>query len=374
MKRVVINTRFLLKDKLEGIGWFTYETTKRLVLNHPEIEFHFLFDRPFDKSFLFGANVVPHVLFPPARHPYLWYIWYEFSVSRALKKLQPDLFISPDSFLSLKSTCKTLLVLHDLGFEHFPQFTPAAVSKYYKKYTPLYAKKASRIATVSTFSKNDIVKQYGIKPENIEVVYNGASEMYKPLTESEKGKFKEEKTQGKDYFIYAGSVHPRKNVLGLLKAFNQYKQQYLNDDIKLVIAGRKAWHTSEAEQYFNTMRFKSEVIFTGHLNQLELSKYMGAAYAMVYVSFFEGFGIPILESMQCGVPAICGNNSSMPEVGGDACIAVDVDNPHAISEAMQKMRKDSQFYEAACKKSIAQAKKFSWDKTAELLWEACMHT
>ena len=99
--KIAINTRFLLKDKLEGIGWFTYEAVKRMVLAHPEHEFHFLFDRKYAEEFIFAKNVTPHVLFPPARHPFLWYAWFEYAVPRALKKIKPDVFLSTDGYLSL---------------------------------------------------------------------------------------------------------------------------------------------------------------------------------------------------------------------------------------------------------------------------------
>jgi len=118
--RIAINTRFLLKDKLEGIGWYTYEISKWLVEKHPEHEFIFFFDRPFDKSFIFGKNVTPVVLSPPARHPVLWYLWFEFVIPKALKKYKADLFFSPDGYLSLKTKVKTITVIHDIASFHFP--------------------------------------------------------------------------------------------------------------------------------------------------------------------------------------------------------------------------------------------------------------
>ena len=98
--RIAVNTRLLLKDKLEGIGWFTFETLKRITKNHPEHEFIFLFDRPYDKEFIFSENIIPVVIQPPARHPFLWYLFFEWSIPAALKKYKADIFISPDGWLS----------------------------------------------------------------------------------------------------------------------------------------------------------------------------------------------------------------------------------------------------------------------------------
>ena len=106
--KIAVNTRLLLKDKLEGIGWFTFETLKRIVRQHPEHTFYFIFDRPYDESFVFAPNVVPMKVFPPARHPYLWYLYFEWGVTRLLKQLQPDLFLSTDGWLSLRTDVPTV--------------------------------------------------------------------------------------------------------------------------------------------------------------------------------------------------------------------------------------------------------------------------
>ena len=118
-KVIAVNARFLLDGRLEGIGWFTYETLKRLVSRHPDVNFIFFFDRPYHQKFVFADNVTPVVLFPPARHPILFYCWFEFAVNKALKKYQADIFISTDGFLSLKTSVPTLLVIHDLAHVHF---------------------------------------------------------------------------------------------------------------------------------------------------------------------------------------------------------------------------------------------------------------
>jgi hypothetical protein len=143
--RIAVNTRFLLKGKLEGIGWFTNEIIKRLVLNHPEHEFIFFFDRPFDSQFIFASNITPIVLNPPARHPILWVMWFEWSIKKALKKYKADIFISTDGFLSLGSNVPTILVVHDLAFEHFPEHLPFKFRSYLRHFTPKFVQKAARV-------------------------------------------------------------------------------------------------------------------------------------------------------------------------------------------------------------------------------------
>ncbi len=367
-RKIAVNTRFLIKNKLEGIGWFTYETLLRMTTAHPDTEFHFFFDRPYDSSFIFAKNVVPHVLFPPARHPFLWYLWFEWAVYRKLNEIKPDLFFSTDGHLSLSTKVPTLLVIHDLAFEHYPHFINKLASFYYRHYTPLFARKAKLIATVSEFSKSDICEKYQIDKKKVEVVFNGAKDTYKPLSAVEIEDVKNEYTDKADYFLYVGAIHPRKNVKNIFLAFDQFKKTS-GSDMKLVVAGRKAWQMDDTEDCYDQLTYKKDIIFTGHLLPEALCKVIGAAYAMIYVSLFEGFGIPILEAMNCDVPVITSNVSSMPEVAGDACLQVNPLSPVEICSAMQTFYIDKHRRQECIELGRVQREKFSWDMTTASIWK-----
>ncbi len=368
---IAVNTRFLIKNKLEGIGWFTYESLKRITHNHPEHSFHFIFDREFDKEFIFSSNVTTHVIGPPARHPLLWYSWFEFSLPQLLKKINPDIFLSTDGYLSLGAKCKQVLVIHDLAFEYPPQHIDVLSRYYYKYFTPRYARKASRIATVSQFSKNDISSRYHIAPDKIDVVYNGANEFFHPAADEEKEKTKKRYTQGAPYFIYAGAIQPRKNVDSLFKAFDVFKGKYKTSH-KLIIAGRFAWKTGEIKKVYAKMKYRHDVIFTGHLGRAELASLVAASEAMVYISLFEGFGIPIVEALQCEVPVITSNVSSMPEVAGKAGILVNPLDINSIADSMYSVTSDLNLRRNLIAASREQVKLFSWDLTAERLWQTIL--
>jgi glycosyltransferase involved in cell wall biosynthesis len=366
---IAVNTRFLIKDKLEGIGWFTYETMKRLTHNHPEHTFLFLFDREPDPEFVFGKNVKPIRVWPPARHPYLWKYWFDYALPSVFKRYKPDLFISTDGFLSLKSDIPTLLVVHDLGFEHYPDHVTGSASNFYRKYMPLYAKKATRIITVSEFSKKDIVKLYHVAPDKIDVAYNGANDKYIPMSQNEQQAVRNRYTGGKPYFLYVGSVHPRKNVKNLLLAYDALRKEHLTEH-QLVIAGRMAWKTDETKQVFEQMQFKNDVVFTNHLLLSELTKVMASADAFVYPSLFEGFGIPIVEARYCGVPIITSDRSSLTEVGGPNALYFDPDRVDLIKDAMKLFLLDRENYHAKAKKDISVREVFNWDKTVSSIESA----
>lgn len=363
---IAVNTRFLLKDRLEGIGWFTYETMRRLVEWHPEHQFIFFFDRPFDEQFIFGKNVKPVVLFPPARHPFLFYLWFEFAVSKALRKHKADIFISTDGFLSLKTDVPTLLVIHDLAHVHFPNQVKFWEQKYYNHFVPQFAKKASRIATVSEYSKNDIHQQYQIPLNQIDVVYNGVRTAFKPLDDVTKTATKAKYSEGKDYFFYIGAVHPRKNIHRLIAAFDQFKKA-TNAQTKLLIAGRFAWHTGVVKDAYDQAHFQNDIHFLDYVPDEEVPLLMGSALGFVYVSLFEGFGIPLLEAMHCEVPIITSKVTSMPEVVGSAGIKVQPTFIKEIQAAMTKIYSNQQQGQTLIDSGKKQRKKFSWEQTAKKL-------
>jgi glycosyltransferase involved in cell wall biosynthesis len=370
---IVVNTRLLLKGRLEGIGWFAFETLKRITQNHPEHTFYFVFDRPYDPEFVFSENVVPIVIGPQARHPFLFYLWFEYSIPAILKKVKADLFISPDGYLSLRAKVPQIAVIHDLNFEHFPKDLPWIITKYYKYFFPRFAAKANRIATVSEFSKKDIQERYGIPDSRIDVVFNGVNEKFHPITETEKTAIKKKFTEGCDYFIFIGALLPRKNLKNLFLAFDIFKKQN-HSRHKLVIVGARKWWTSELETIFNNLHHKNDVVFTGRLGEEELNSVLAAALALTYVSYFEGFGIPILEAFRCGVPVITSNVTSMPEVAGNAALLTDPFDPHSIAEAMNKIASDPSLCELLRQNAEIRKKDFSWEKSAQLLWDCIKKT
>lgn len=367
--KIAVNTRLLLKDKLEGIGWFSYETLKRITQNHPNDDFIFIFDRPWDTEFIFSENITPVQIGPPSRHPFLWYLWFQQSIPKILKQHQPDVFLSPDGYLSTSTNVPSLPVIHDINFEHYPKDLPFWYRKYYRHYFPKFATKATRIATVSEFSKNDIVKKYQVDSNKIDVVYNGVSERFKPLDNKTISETQKTFTDGCPYFVFVGAIHPRKNIHRILEAFDNFKSSGKYSH-KLLLVGKKKWWTSEMEKSFQGMKSKNDVIFKEGLDSTEVAEAIGAAEAMLYVSTFEGFGIPILEAMKCGVPVITSDVSSMPEVAGDAALLCNPFESNSIAEQIKHLVHEPNLSDNLIEKGLIRAQDFSWDKTSELLWES----
>lgn len=370
---IAINSRFLLGDYLEGYGHFLSETLRRITTAHPEHQFIFIFDRPYEEQFVFSDNVTAVVTGPAARHPLLWKLWYDIKIPSVLKKYKADVFVSVDGFCSLTTKVPQCLVVHDLAFLHFPKFISRSILLFYKRYTPKFLNKAKVVATVSQFSKKDIIAQYKVDENKIAVVPNAARDIFKPLSVEEKQAIKEKYCEGKEFFIYTGSVHPRKNLINLLKAFSVFKKKQ-KSSMKLVIAGRLAWKYKSFTQSLDTYKYRADVIMTGYLPDEELAALLGSAYAMVYPSLWEGFGMPVLEAMRCEVPVITSVDSAMQEVAQQAALYADPNDLNAIAEKMLLLYKDERLRNELIQAGKLVEQQYSWDKSAQQLWDCIEKT
>ena len=369
MKTIAVNTRLLLPGKLEGLGRFADETLRRLTKNHPEIRFIFLFDRPFSQEFIYSDNIIPISIFPPARHPLLFYWWFEWSLPSILEKYKADLFLSPDGYLSLSSNVPQLPVIHDLNFEHNPQDIVWYNRIHFQYFFPKYATKASRIATVSEFSAKDIEKRYQIDRNKIDVIYNGVSNQFHPCQPEEKEKSQTKYANGKPYFLYWGAIHPRKNIIHLIQAFCQFKQQTSNP-VQLVIAGSKSFWTAEMETAWQSAAFRDEIHFPGRIPENELNPLISGALGVCYTTLFEGFGLPIIEAFAAGTPVITSNVTSMPEIAGNAALLVDPLSVNQIANAMKQLFLSESDRNSLIQLGLERATQFNWNKTTELLWNS----
>jgi glycosyltransferase involved in cell wall biosynthesis len=406
--KIAVNTRFLIKGKLEGLGWYTHEIMQRMVLAHPEVEFHFLFDRAYAKEFIYGPNVFAHVLRPPARHPILWYLWFEFAVTRTLKRIKPDVFFSPDTFLSLRSKIPTVLTVHDLIPWLSPDGIPALGLKYYKHFWPKYMSKAAHLIAISDYTKQKIIDLFQVDQQQITCIYNGYRKGFSlqkidsltdhqiktnapQITKDEKG------TVGRlrqipaghtnqisralppnlatkvhsPYFLATGSIHPRKNTARLIQAFEEYKNRYKSAH-QLILAGKVMHKSTEIATLVEKSAFRHEIILTGYISDQDLQALTQGADASVYISLEEGFGLPILEAMAAAVPLITSNTSSMPEVAGRAAILVNPNDTQAIVWAMHHITTNQNTRKQLIANGLERMKLFEWDDAAKATYHVLM--
>ena len=367
--KIAVNCWILRNKKIDGIGNFTIETLRLLIIAHPSIEFQILCDKNFTEDYFDFPNAKKYHIFPPYRHPLLYLFFMEIVVGFFLKKHKPDLFLSMEGFLCLSTKCKQLPIIYDLNFEHQPQDLPFRNRIYFRTFYPKFAHKATRIVTISEYSKNDIADTYKIPLNKIDNVSCGVKENFYPLIDNSKQITRDRYTKGAEYFFFIGSMHPRKNIVRLLQAFELFKKKS-NAPIKLVLAGNIFWGDESVQAVISIMNAKDDIVFTGRISDGELVNLLGSAFALTFVPTFEGFGLPIVEAFQSDVPVICSSTTSMPEVAGNAALMVDPFSVEDIAEKMTQLWNNQFLRKELIEKGRLQKNLFTWKRTSELLFES----
>jgi len=364
--RIAINGRVLIKNQLEGIGYFTREVLRNLVELYPQHDYLVLFDGPPAEEFLF-PGVEYRVLRPSARHPLLYHFWFEVLVPYHLRSWDAELFLSMDGFTSRHLKIPVVTAIHDLAYAHYPEMMKGRELGFYKKYQPQFALSSSAVLTVSEYSKKDIHEKYLLDLDDIFIVYNG-SRFEKNPPDPAPDILSDLGLQEGKYFIYTGSVHPRKNIVRLVKAFEKFSKERM-DGYKLVLAGRDAWKTQELHQVIGQSPVKHDIVQTGYVSDRDLWTLLTRAKALCYISLFEGFGVPVLDALHAGIPVIGSRSTSIPEVAGNAGLLVDPVDISEIARAMERMVEDDSLRDRLIREGEQQKLKFSWPSTTRRVYE-----
>lgn len=358
----------MLPGRLEGFGWYTHELVRRMVLAHPEDAFLFLFDRPFDPRFVYADNVTPVVVNPPARHPVLFYAWFEWRLPVFLKKFGADVFFSPDSMCSLRSQVPTVMTTHDIVPLHFPEQLPYVVRNYLLYFLPRFLKRADVVLTVSEFVKQDILAHCPIPESKINVIYNGCRTGFVPLPELDKQQVRAQFSEGKPYFFYTGAIHPRKNIHRLIEAYDLFRKN-THADVKLILAGRFAWKTGVVQEALERSPYRKDIHLLGYVPEADLTRLMASALALTYISLSEGFGLPMVEAMHAGTPVLAARATCLPEIAGDAALFVDPLQVEEIAFALERLHAEPDLAQKLREKGAERAKMFNWDAAADALYK-----
>lgn len=275
--------------------------------------------------------------------------------------LQPDIFFVPDIRPApISKKCKKIITIHDLAYKHFPKFFSLKSKIWYKYINPLKEiKEADHIISISNNTKQDLCETYKVAQNKSTVIYQGVEKSFGNNMDSNYlNKIKNKYELPAKYFLYLATLEPRKNIYNLLKAFTDFQRN--NTEYYLLICGK------ENKKIFQSVKIPSHlnIITTGFIPEEDKPGVFNLARAFIYPSFFEGFGLPLLESMKCKTPIITSNTSSMPEVVIDSALLIDPNSPHSIRAAMELIIKPS-VKEQLLKKMNQRIKKFSWQYTAE---------
>jgi len=279
-----------------------------------------------------------------------------------------ELFWSPHfNFTSLESKTKKIITVHDLSFLRYPKFFSVRKNIWHHALNVKNnLRLADKIIAVSENTKNDIIELAGVSPEKVQVVYSGNNAAKGIFLENEATEFLSKHNLNGRLILYLGTVEPRKNIGGLITAYNFLRFGSVEfADVKLVIAGAKGWKNKKIYSQWKLSPYKDDIIFLGYISQKEKDILYSKASVFVYPSFYEGFGFPPLEAMTNGLPVVCSNVSSLPEVIGNAALMINPFKPEEIATALKMILSDASLREMLITRGFAQIKKFSWEKTAQ---------
>ncbi len=362
--RIGIDARSVLK-KRTGVGTYTYNLIQNLSRLDRENRYvlfysHHLNVRPyipeienpnFENRFFRIPNKLLNLSWGTIKLPKI-----DWLVGKV------DIYHSPNYNLNILARGKSVMTIHDLNFLAYRQFTISSGRWHYAFKIKNYAQKVDAIIADSFSTKNEIMKYLKIPEDKIHVIYLGCSQAFQPLAADEKLRTTEEKFKIKGNFIlYVGTLEPRKNLKGLIQA---YAQTQAKNEFLLVLAGGKGWKYEHIFRLVEKLKLQDRVIFTGYVPEDDLPGLYKRASLFVYPSYYEGFGLPPLEAMACGLPVIVSNSTSLPEVVGDAGVYVDPYDIRQMSATIDTVLSDSDLLETLRRRGPERAKLFSWEKTA----------
>ena len=303
-------------------------------------------------------------------------LWTQIGLSLEMKKNVIDILFIPSHTIPIIHPKKTIVTIHGLEFKHYPECYPAREKLFLELNTLLSVKWSSKIIVPSESTKKDLTRYYGIGPEKIKVVYHGVSGIKYPVSLQFGGQVSiKHRNKEKFNILFIGRLEKRKNLVNLIKAFEIFKKCYTLYATRytLTLAGKKGFGFEEIKKTIEVSEYKNDIILKSYVSEKEKEELYQNANMFVLPSFYEGFGLPILEAMNRGVPVICSKISSSPEIAGNAALLIDPSDPKEIAETINKILRDNDLKEKMIKKGFENVKKFSWEKCAKETFNTLLH-
>ena len=370
--KVSIDGQLFLKGQKTGIAWFAHN-----VLNNFNLDSEWEYQL---NCFVLGySDVNKQEIYKYKEIGYLirQVKWFHDVIYRMIWNFIPipyRLFFGKDSNVTIffnyiipPGVCgKKIAVIHDMAYKAYPETVRVKTRKFLEFSLAKTCKRADKIITISEFSKSEIMKYLQVKEEKIEVIPLGVDTKYyhNNYSETEVEKIKKKYNINNEYFLYLGTIEPRKNIERLIRAYGELCKEK-KDIPKLVLAGKKGWLYDEIFSTVKTLNLQDAIEFLGYVDIKDAPLLIKGATAFVFPSLYEGFGLPPLEAMACGTPVIVSNVASLPEVVGDAGILVNPLSINSIKKAMLRIVEEPELIIKLKEAGILQAKKFRWENTAK---------
>jgi glycosyltransferase involved in cell wall biosynthesis len=347
--RIAIDASRTTAARVTGTEQYAIQLIRALILLNTRHHITLYFRDPPPPDLFPPSPLVDYRVLPQRR------LWTHTRFAAALWRDKPDLTFVPAHTLPILFPGRAVVTVHDLGFRYFPQAHPT-FSRWYLDWTTRYsARRAQTVLADSRATADDLTNFYGISPDKMRVVYPGVDAP--PIGDVQAARRKYNLPER--YFLFIGTLQPRKNIARIVQAYARWKAAHPNDSAGLVLAGGKGWLYDES-----WTAGVNGVVMPGYIDDADKGALYAGALALVFPTLYEGFGFPVLEAMLCGAPVICSNTSSLPELSGDAALLVDPLDVDAITDAMSRLSDDETLRQSLCEKGYGQALMFTWDAAA----------
>lgn len=366
-----VDIRVLGSGRQSGVEHYILSLLPEIIRLAPEVKFKLFFssfrEAKLSYPWMQRDNVALYRFFYPNQ---LMFMGAKLLSRPRLDKMMggADVFFSPHFLLAaLGERCKLVTTFHDLSFVRYPQFFSWRKNVWHRlEMNPRQqARRSDRVIAVSSSTRNDLISLYGIDPRKISVIYSGLSHMSGSSNATEINRVRTRYQLPKNFFLYLGTIEPRKNILGILRAFDYLQtRRLLPGDSHLVIAGGRGWRDSDIFRFHRRSPWRKLIHFLGVVDEKDKGLVYQLARVFVYPSFFEGFGFPPLEAMQMGVPVVTSRTSSLPEVAGKAGVLIDPYCVSDLAEAMRLLFTSEAMREIYRQRGKLRVKLFSWEKSA----------
>jgi glycosyltransferase involved in cell wall biosynthesis len=355
-----------LTNQRAGVHYYTKGLINSLEQLDSEIEYILITEKKLDFIQNFQQVVIRNFNFIGYRALRMFII-----IPWIVRKLNVDLVVEPAHFgpFNLPKIVKRMTIIHDLTPILFPHYHPFLSQVLQRLFLKQILRKADYIVTNSKYTMDDIVKKYSFTKEKVNFIYLGYDRIFKPQ-ENNKEVLSNYGIVN-DFFLFVGTIEPRKNLKTLIRAFSLLKEE-TKKDIKLVIIGEIGWKSTELLKQINSHPLKNDIYMLGYVPSKHLPAFYSAAQVNIMPSFYEGFGMTLVESFACGTPCIVSNISSLPEVGGDAALTFDSNDALDLKNKMRLINEDEKLLADLKLKSLERAKYFSWEDHARIFNQIVM--
>ncbi len=353
--RIGIDASRATRQERTGTEGYSFQLIRKLLELDQENEYILYFNQPPQPGLLPPSPRRSDRVIPCPR------LWTHLRLSAEMALHPPDLLFVPAHVLPLVRPRRSVVTVHDLGYLHEPQAHRPLDRLYLDLSARYHARVATRLLAISQATKDDLVRHYRVPPERITVTHLAAGESFRPVEDQVQiAAVKARYGITGDYFLYVGTLQPRKNLVRLLEAYAAMQIQ----NPQLVLVGKKGWLYDEIFAVVQKLGLQEQVIFPGYVPAADLPALYSGAMAFVFPSLYEGFGMPVLEAMACGAPVVCANVSSLPEVVGQAGILVNPTDTAALAAALGRVAGAAGLRAELRARGLVQARQFSWERCA----------